>query len=206
MMRRHPAAVLAPVAILVAATTLLGACGDDSSPYGGRSTTTAAAGETGGTSTTGADEPPEEFAALSAAFAPALDELGLELTRASVARLESGTHIALYGVPAAGDDSPQDYLDRLLPSTVAAGTIAFDTYGAVNSFDICQEPTGTTDDEPPPVTIVVLTRDAWESVPDWADADLADLLEATSTGGMAQLEVTDEISELPDYEAAVSET
>lgn len=188
--------------LLVAALVLGAGCGDDST-YD-RSTTTQRSTTEGGAPAEG--EPPTDFDALSALFAPALDEVGLELSRASIVELETGPHIALYGVPAPEDGGPEDYLARLLPSIAAAGQIAFDGFEAVQSFDLCQEPTVTTNvDTPPPVTIAVLTREQWESVPDWTDATLVDLLRAVSLGDGGQLEVPDEIGELDEWQAAVDE-
>jgi hypothetical protein len=198
-----------PSGFAVAAVFALCACGDD----GGSDTAAAStAAPSAGTETTGTPsteptqiEPPEDFAALDALFGPALEEVGLDLTRASVAQFETGPHIALYGVPAADADADADYLARLLPSTVASGAIAFDRFPGVASFDICQEPTGTSSEAPPPVTIVVLTRDQWESVPDWGEAQLVDLLAAATTGNGGHVEVSDDVRELEAFEAAVAQ-
>lgn len=195
--------------VVLAVGFLLPACGDDTGGGDGTaisdSPTTQPESTEGSTATTIAAEPPEDFAALDALFGPVLEEVGLDLTRAAVYRLETGPHIALYGVPAADADAPADYLDRLLPSAVASGQIAFDGFADVVSFDLCQEPTGTTSESPPPVTVVFLTRDQWETVPDWDDAGLVDLLEAATTGTGGQVEVPEDIRSLDEYDAAAEE-
>jgi hypothetical protein len=197
------------IAAAVAGLTLLapigGCSGDDDNAYEAPTTTTAPPDGPGTTAAISDGRPPEDFDALAALFGPALDGVDLELTRASVSELRKGPHVALYGVPAADADAPQDYLDRLLPSVVAAGKIAFDQFPDVASFDLCQEPTGSPTESPPPITIVVLTREQWESVPDWDDAALADLLRAASLGDGGQVEVPDEIGDLDEWQAAVEE-
>jgi hypothetical protein len=192
------------VAAAALAAIALGGCGDDGESGDRGPSTTAAADDS---TTTVAEEgrPPDDFDALAALFGPALDGVDLELTRGSVPELEAGPHVALYGVPADDADAPKDYLDRLLPSVVAAGKIAFDQFPGVASFDLCQEPTGTSSGAPPPITVVVLTRAQWESVPDWDDADLVDLLRAASLGEGGQVDVPDEIGELDEWKAAVEE-
>jgi len=190
--------IVAGLSLLLVA--LVGGCSDDDGTASVAQTTTTAS-----TAPASDGQPPDDFDALASLFGPALDDVGLELTRASVPLLETGPHVALYGVPAADDDAPQDYLDRLLPSVVAAGKIAFDRFPDVASFDLCQEPTDNSADAPPPITVVVLTREQWESVPDWDDAELVDLLRAASLGDDGQVEVPDEIGELPDWQAAADE-
>jgi hypothetical protein len=193
-----------PSLLVVAGVLALGACGDDGSSDAAVVST---APPSSGAETTASTltEPPENFADLDALFGPALEDVGLDLTRAAVVELEAGPHIALYGVPAADADAPADYLDRLLPSAVAAGELALDRFPGVISFDLCQEPTGMSSEGPPPVTVVFLTRDQWESVPDWDDAELADLLEAATTGEGGQVEVPDDVRQLDEYEAAVAQ-
>jgi hypothetical protein len=189
----------------VAAPLLLGlaGCGDGNSPYDGPATTRPPTTD-GAAPAEG--EPPGDFESLAALFGPGLDGAGLDLTRASVAQLETGPHVALYGVPPAGEDGPSDYLARLVPSVAAAGAVAFDGFSAVQSFDICQEPTATSGEEsPPPVTVVVLTRAQWESVPDWTEASLVDLLRAASLGDGGQVDVPDEVGALDEWQTAVDE-
>ena len=190
--------------VVAAGLVVLGGCGDDA---GSDTAAVATAPPDSATETTAPAgiEPPEDFAALDALFGPALADVGLDLTRASVVQFERGPHIALYGVPAADADDATDYLARLLPSTVASGEIAFDRFPAVASFDICQEPTGAASDAPPPETIVVLTREQWESVPDWGEAELVDLLDAATTGAGGQVEVPDDVRRLDEYEDAVAQ-
>jgi hypothetical protein len=190
---------------LVAASLLLGlaSCGDGNSAYDAPATTRPSTTD-GAAPAEG--EPPGDFESLAALFGPVLDGAGLDLTRASVAQLETGPHVALYGVPPAGEDGPSDYLARLVPSVAAAGAVAFDGFSAVQSFDICQEPTATSDEGlPPPVTVVVLTRAQWESVPDWTEASLVDLLRAASLGDGGQVDVPDEVGALDEWQTAVDE-
>ena len=50
-----------------------------------------------------------------------------------------------------------------------------------------------------------LTRDQWETVPDWDDAGLVDLLEAATTLPGGQVEVPEDIRALDEYDAAADE-
>jgi hypothetical protein len=179
---------------LLVALALGAGCGDDGDAPGASVDTSTT------TSTAAANEAPEDFDELAAVFGPVLADTGLELTRAAVYDLGNGPHVALYGVPAVDADAPADYLARLLPSAVAAGTLAFE-FDDVVSFDLCQEPTASTEEAPEPRTVVFLTRTQWDAVPDWSIATLRDLVGAASSGEGGEVRVDEEIEELDEWRA-----
>ena len=124
--------------------------------------------------------PPSDEATLIRHLQPVVDPFGLEMTRASLISLDdgyersaTGTHLALYAEPK-GDYPPDRYLGNMAPLTAALSEV-FVRWSKLESFDVCQEPVGGTEETPIPVTRVKVTRTANATI-DWDHTDLAELL------------------------------
>jgi len=139
--------------------------------------------------------PPNDKAAIERAFAPALERLGVRLTRGALVDLKTGkpsatgTHLAVYVEPA-GDFTPEDYARGTVRTLRAFIPTAFERWDGLTSFDVCQEPLPAADTrpEPPPVTKVDLTKAASDKVR-WDDLDLARLLHDAKRLGPRALSV-----------------
>jgi hypothetical protein len=139
--------------------------------------------------------PPNDKAAIERFFAPALERLGVRLTRGALVDLKTGkpsatgTHLAVYVEPA-GDFTPEDYARGTVQTLRAFIPTAFERWGGLTSFDVCQEPLPAADTrpEPPPVTTVDLTKAASDKVR-WDDLDLARLLRDAKRLGPRALSV-----------------
>lgn len=139
--------------------------------------------------------PPNDKAAIERFFKPALERLGVRLTRGALIDLEAskpsatGTHLAVYVEPT-GDFTPEDYARGTVKTLRAFLPVAFEMWGGLKSFDLCQEPLPAADarPEPPPVTKVELTRSASRTVR-WDNLDLAHLLRDARRMGPRALSV-----------------
>jgi hypothetical protein len=136
--------------------------------------------------------PRNDKAAIERVFKPALERLGVRLTRGALLDLKTakpsakGTHLAVYVEPT-GDFTPEDYARGLVKTLRAFLPAAFERWGGLKSFDLCQEPLPAADSrpEPPPVTKVELTRSASRTVR-WDNLDLVGLLrDAKRMGSLA---------------------
>jgi hypothetical protein len=139
--------------------------------------------------------PPNDKDAIDRVFAPALDRLGVRLTRGALVDLKTGKpspngkHLAVYVEPT-GDYTAEDYGRGTVATLRAFIPTAFERWGGLTSFDLCQEPLPATDSrpEPPPVTKVDLTRAASRKVK-WDDLDLVRLLRDAKRLGPRALSV-----------------
>ena len=139
--------------------------------------------------------PPNDKAAIERVFAPALDRLGVRLTRGALVDPKtgkpspSGKHLAVYVEPK-GNYTSEDYARGTVATLRAFIPTAFERWGGLTSFDLCQEPLPATDarPEPPPVTKVDLTKAASRKV-QWDDLDLARLLRDAKRLGSRALSV-----------------
>jgi hypothetical protein len=139
--------------------------------------------------------PPNDKAAIERVFAPALKQLGVRLTRGALVDLKTGkpsatgTHLAVYVEPT-GDYTPEDYARGTVKTLRAFIPVAFERWGGLTSFDVCQEPLPAADarPEPPPITKVDLTKAASGKVR-WDDVDLARLLRDAKRLGPRALSV-----------------
>lgn len=139
--------------------------------------------------------PPNDKAAIERVFAPALERLDVRLTRGALVDLKTGkpsatgTHLAVYVEPT-GEYTPEDYARGTVKTLRAFIPAAFERWGGLTSFDVCQEPLPATDarPEPPPVTKVDLTKAASGKVR-WDDLDLARLLRDAKRLGPRALSV-----------------
>lgn len=157
--------------------------------------TVACSSGSGGGGSTAHALPPNDKAAIERVFAPALDRLGVRLTRGALVDLQTGKpsangkHLAVYVEPT-GDYTNEDYARGTVRTLRAFVPGAFERWGGLTSFDICQEPLPAVDarPEPPPVTKVELTKAASRKVR-WNDLDLARLLRDASRLGSRALSV-----------------
>jgi hypothetical protein len=139
--------------------------------------------------------PLNDKAAIERVFAPALERLGVRLTRGALVDLKTGkpspngTHLAVYVEPT-GEYTAEDYARGTVRTLRAFLPAAFERWGGLTSFDLCQEPLPAVDSrpEPPPVTKVDLTRKASRTVR-WNDLDLARLLRDAKRLGSRALSV-----------------
>ena len=149
------------------------------------------------------DLPPRTFTGLTEIYQPLVEGMGLRLTRAAVIRLNTGPHLQLYVEPSGTAISPQDYVARIVPLAKAIAPGAFSSYPGIATFDICQEPPPGVDDspEPPPVTVLFLTRDQVESV-HWDTVSLRDLRKLVKDTQGGELTADANVSALSDWTAA----
>lgn len=205
-------------AVLVAALVLLAAtacAGDDSSSSA--PTTAAEAPTTSGAVTVDVeptDYPPNDVAALKAIFDPVFEPLGLRMTRGALVdrtdgyeTSDTGTHLALYVEPiddATFDD--QRYLDGILDVAAVVTPAVFDSFSAVESYDICQEPPQEVDSRysPFPVTQIELTRANAGSI-DWSTMTLVDFVTLLRTEDGASINVGADLAQSEPYEALMAE-
>lgn len=131
--------------------------------------------------------PPNDFQQLAEIFGPALEPLGLKLTRGALIDRsgggyepsDSGDHLAVYAEPT-GDYTPADYAEGIVPSAQVFLPEVFERWPELRTFDVCQEPRPGEDDrkEPPPVTQLFVSRAEFRDV-DWETVTLAELVAAT---------------------------
>lgn len=155
--------------------------------------------------------PPNDVGSLRRLYDPALAAMGLRLTRGALIDTsnegyepsDSGTHLALYVEPIDDAHTPADYVDGLWTLSAVVTPDVFARWPDVQSYDICQEPPPSVDDEdePLPYTQINLTRAVAESI-DWTNGSLPTLLMAARTSGDLDLVISKEIRESPEYKAA----
>ncbi|HLM16417.1 MAG TPA: hypothetical protein VK549_01265 [Acidimicrobiia bacterium] len=139
--------------------------------------------------------PPNNKPAIERVFAPALERLDVRLTRGALVDLKTGkpsatgTHLAVYVEPT-GDFTPEDYARGIVRTLRTFIPAAFERWGGLTSFDVCQEPLPAADarPDPPPITKVDLTKAASGKVR-WDDFDLTRLLSDAKRLGPRALSV-----------------
>ncbi|MEJ5255459.1 MAG: hypothetical protein WHS89_08935 [Acidimicrobiales bacterium] len=155
--------------------------------------------------------PPNDLAALRHIYEPALANLGLRLTRGQLIDLgngsytpsNTGTHLALYVEPIA-EYSDDQYAQGLWDLTALITPDVFARWADLRSYDICQEPLPSVDDnpEPFPVTQVNITREAAATI-DWENGSLGDLVRAARANKDLKLVVSRAVRQSAAYKAAV---
>lgn len=142
-----------------------------------------------GTTTQPALLPPHERDDLAALFDPLVEPLGYQVTRASLIDRSTyqvdadGGHLALYVAPL--NDISADQFAADFPSLVGVFLpFVFDQWPELHSFDVCQEPFNSTDETPPSLTIIDLTRDAAATV-EWGQLDLAGIIDLNQKQGIS---------------------
>ena len=141
------------------------------------------------TTTSPALLPPHERDDLAALFDPLVEPLGYQVTRASLIDRSTyqvdaeGGHLALYVAPLT--DISADQFATAFPSLISIFLpYVFDQWPELHSFDVCQEPFNSTDETPPSLTIIDLTRDAAATV-EWGQLDLAGIIELNEKQGIS---------------------
>ena len=133
--------------------------------------------------------PPNDVGRLARMFDPELRPLGLRLVRATLIdrtegryeKSDTGTHLALYAEPFEWTSADRA-ISNIVPLTRVFVPSVFEQWGGLKSFDICQEPSPASNDdpEPPPVTQVTVYRGPVSDL-DWSGMDLPDLIRASRT-------------------------
>lgn len=154
--------------------------------------------------------PPNDVGSLRALYDPALEALGVRVTRAELVDTtgnkyvpaNDGRHLAIYVEPIA-DYSDEQYLNGFWNVTALMTQDVFERWADLESYDLCQEPLPAVDDspEPFPVTQVNISRGAASTI-DWQDGDLVDLLVVARTDPDARIVVNRRIRDTPAYVAA----
>ncbi len=133
--------------------------------------------------------PPHEREDLAALFDPLVEPLGYQVTRASLIDRSTyqvdaeGGHLALYVAPLT--DISADQFAVAFPSLVAVFLpFVFDQWPELHTFDVCQEPFNSTEETPPSLTIIDLTREAAATV-DWGQLDLAGVIDLNQKQGIS---------------------
>ncbi len=133
--------------------------------------------------------PPHERDDLAALFDPMVESLGYQVTRASLIDRSTyqvdadGGHLAIYVAPTADVSSDQFAMDFPLLTSVFLPFV-FDQWPELDSFDLCQEPFNSTDDTPPSLTVIDLTRDAAAAVA-WGELGLTEIIALDSRQGIS---------------------
>jgi hypothetical protein len=133
--------------------------------------------------------PPHERDDLAALFDPMVAPLGYTVTRASLIERSTyavdpdGGHLALYLAPTA-DISTDQFAGDFVGLVQVFLPLVFERWPNLTSFDVCQEPFGSTDETPPSLTVIDLTRDAAAGVA-WEGLDLAGIIALNERPGIS---------------------
>ena len=133
--------------------------------------------------------PPHERDDLAALFDPMVSPLGYKVTRGSLIERSTyevdadGGHLAIYLAPTA-DISTDQFANDFVAIVGTFLPFVFEQWPSLNSFDVCQEPFESSDETPPSLTIIDLTRDAAAEVA-WAELDLAGIIALNERPGIS---------------------
>ncbi len=156
---------------------------------------------------------PGSKAAIEKEFSPAVERLGLRITRAGLARQlgsgdydPAGRHLAVYVEPV-GPVAADVYVANLVPVAQAFLPEVFERFPQLESFDVCQEPPPGVDDRAEPRTWTqVLTTRQQASTVDYGRLDLGGLLSAAYLPpSRLVLAVVPEVATSPLWVRAVSQ-
>lgn len=120
---------------------------------------------------------------IASRYGPALEALGLEISRAGLTAdastegyvEEGGRHLAVYVTPTDdGDDSPSAYAERIAPLARLLIDRVFADHPEIESFDVCQEQRTGSGEQEPPRTVMLVRRDQ-AAAATWSDVDLQEL-------------------------------
>lgn len=199
------------VAAVIAAVLVIGACSSDDGDSGATATTAPVTAADGLPAFDDEQRlPPNDIGSLRNLYDPVLATYGVRLTRGALVdtsggRYEpsnDGRHLALYVEPLA-DYTTEQYVEGFWTISALMTPDVFARWPDLESYDICQEPLPSENDEPEPfpITQINLTRAAAESI-DWQDGDLVDLLVATRSNPDVKAVVNREVRQSPSYAAA----
>jgi hypothetical protein len=202
---RHAIVALATVGVLVAS-----ACGSDAGTGSVSPVSTEPAAD-GLPPYDGSQQlPPNDVAALRRLYDPALEPLGVRLTRGALIDTSNnryvpsneGRHLALYVEPI-GAYSNEQYVTGFWEISALITPDVFARWPQLASYDICQEPLPGVDDDPEPfpLTQINLTREAASEI-DWENGDLVDLLALSRTNDDVKVIVNRDIRATSAYQAA----
>ncbi|WP_334145119.1 hypothetical protein [Rhabdothermincola sp.] len=203
------------VAAAVGLAALAGGCGEDGDSAGTASTTIPAGAAALLPPIDGSQPlPPDDVAALRRLYDPALATMGLRLTRAQLIDLSkgsytpspTGTHLAMYVEPV-GEYTDEQYVQGFWDLAALITPDVFARWSELQSYDICQEPMPSVNDDPEPfpITQVNITREAAAAI-DWQHGSLTDLVRAARTDSDVKLVVSRAIRQSPAYKAAIEAT
>jgi hypothetical protein len=131
--------------------------------------------------------PPHERDDLAELFDPMVAPLGYSVTRASLIDRSTyavdpdGGHLALYLAPNT-DISTDQFANDFVGIVATFLPFVFEQWPNLNS--VCQEPFGSTEETPPSLTIIDLTRDAAAGVA-WGELDLAGIIALNEKTGIS---------------------
>jgi hypothetical protein len=203
--RRAVAAVAATGALIIAG------CGSDTSSTSDAVSTTTAAVANGLPAYDAEQQlPPNDIGSLRRLYDPVLEPLGVRLTRGALIDISNdqyvpsndGRHLALYVEPI-GDYTTEQYVEGFWSISALVTPDVFARWPQLESYDICQEPLPSVDDDPEPfpITQINLTREAAATV-DWEGGDLVDLLLVSRTNPDVKVVVNRELRQSAPYMAA----
>ena len=133
--------------------------------------------------------PPHERDDLATLFDPMVSPLGYKVTRGSLVDRSTyevdadGGHLAIYLAPTA-DISTDQFANDFVAIVRTFLPFVFEQWPNLNSFDVCQEPFESTDETPPSLTIIDLTRDAAAEIA-WSELDLAGIIALNERPGIS---------------------
>lgn len=205
MTTRH-AAIAAAVMLVIS----VGCSGDDGQPSANLPSTIAST-----VPAPASDLPPARALDLESYYGDELAAIGLRLTDrgglidrrgGGYQSSAAGRHLALYVEPIDERTMPE-YIDGIRSVTAILAGDLFARWPALESFDVCQEPT-TADDpqaEPLPVTQIEMTREQAAAI-DFDTVTVTDLLRASQADppGLG-LRVSGRVAAYPAYRALVAE-
>ena len=199
---RHAIVALATVGVLVAS-----ACGSDAGTGSVSPVSTEPAAD-GLPPYDGSQQlPPNDVAALRRLYDPALERLGVRLTRGALIDTSNnryvpsneGRHLALYVEPI-GAYSNEQYVTGFWEISALITPDVFARWPQLASYDICQEPPNSEDDsaEPFPESQIEVSRAFAESF-DWENGTLADLLAADRASDDVRIITSRRVMQDPAY-------
>lgn len=204
--RRHLAA------LVLSGALVLGACSSGDDEATGTGASAPAASPADGLPAFDPEQtlPPNDVGSLRALYDPVLARYGVRLTRGALVDTSGGRytpsndgrHLALYVEPT-GDYTTEQFAEGFWTISALVTPDVFARWPDLESYDICQEPLPSVNDEaePFPITQLNLTREAAARI-DWEDGDLVDLLVATRTDPDVKAVVSREVRQSPAYQAA----
>lgn len=154
--------------------------------------------------------PPGDADGIAALINPMVADLGLRFTYGSlIDRTANGTfeasptgdHFAVYVEPV-GEYTDAEYIENTWILAERLTPFLFATYPGLESYDICQEPRPTENDEaiPPPTTQLDIFRGPAAEI-DWENGSLATLIASNRDEPTTTLNLDERLQQLPEFVA-----